>query len=404
MTYENAIDYLFKQLPNYQQQGTEAYKPGLNNIASFCNELGDPHHTFKSIHLAGTNGKGSTAHIIAAVLQKSGYQVGIYSSPHLIDFRERIKINGKYISKEKVVHFVQENTTYCETNQISFFEWTTALAFSYFAAEGVDFAIIETGLGGRLDSTNILRPILSIITSIGLDHTPILGTSLEEIAFEKAGIIKPTTPVLLGFMPLHLHSIFEQKAAELNAPLYFASKTADYRTHCDLKPAYQKDNLNLAFEASKLLIQMGYSNDFKKGIKNVVNATKFYGRWQVVSDTPKIILDCGHNAEGIEACIAELNQFEGKKHIVFGTVKDKDHSSILSLLPKGTIYYFCCPSNYRGMPADQLQTEAGFHNLTGSSYPTVSTAVTEAIETSEPNDVILITGSTFIVADALKEF
>ena len=404
MTHETAIDYLFKQLPNYQQQGTEAYKPGLNHIKSFCNHLGNPQDTFKSIHLAGTNGKGSTAHIIAAVLQKSGYKVGIYSSPHLIDFRERIKINGKYISEETVTQFVQENTPYCETNQISFFEWTTALAFAYFSAEKVDFAIIETGLGGRLDSTNVLRPILSIITSIGLDHTPILGTSLEEIAFEKAGIIKPKTPVLIGFLTPSLHSIFEKKATELNAPISFATETMDFRTHSDLKPAYQKNNLNLAFEACKLLIQMGYSNDFKKGIKNIVNATKFYGRWQVVSDTPKIILDCGHNAEGIEACIAELNQFKGKKRIVFGTVKDKDHGAILGLLPKDTPYYFCCPSNHRGMPADQLQTAAGFHNLPGDSYPTVSAAVQEAIDTSQPNDVILITGSTFIVADALKEF
>lgn len=404
MIYENAIDYLFKQLPNYQQQGLEAYKPGLDNITDFCRQLENPQHKFKSIHIAGTNGKGSTAHIIASVLQNSGYNVGLYSSPHLLDFRERIKINGEYISKERVLQFVEKNTPYCEIHQSTFFEWTTALAFEYFAEKKVDFAIIETGLGGRLDSTNIIHPILSIITSIGLDHTHVLGSTLEEIAFEKAGIIKSKTPVVIGTVTEILYTVFSNKADEVSAPLHLASNESDYRNESDLNPSYQKDNLNLAFTAITLLKQMGFSCDFKKGIKNVAITTGFIGRWQVVSNSPKIILDCAHNTEGIRVCMTELNNLRGKKHIAFGTVNDKEHDAIFRVLPKNALYYFCCPGNSRGMPAGQLQRKAAKYQLFGSSYPTVAEAINRAIHASDASDVILITGSTFVVADALKEF
>jgi len=404
MTYEHAIEYLFSQLPNYQDQGGSAYKPDIGNIVSFCNELGNPQRNFKSVHLAGTNGKGSVAHIIASALQTGGYQVGIYSSPHLLDFRERIKINGEYISKEKVVDFVSAHTEYCEKSELSFFEWTTALAFEHFNEQSVDIALIETGLGGRLDSTNIIEPVLSIITTIGLDHINILGTSLEEIAREKAGIVKPGTPVLLGAVDATLHSIFRKKAGEHNAPVHIGDQSIDFRADSDLKPGYQNTNLSIAHDACKLLEAAGFRSDFRNGIKNVASTTGLLGRWQVVDPAPLTIVDCAHNEQGIGQCMEELEKSNKQIHFVFGTVTDKDHNGIFRLLPKGARYYFCTSSNHRGMNSAMLQEKAAEFGLRGRSYPTVKEAIISAQKTCGHNDMIFVGGSTFVAADALLVF
>jgi len=404
MTYEHAIEYLFSQLPNYQNQGGSAYKPDIENIVSFCNELGNPQRNFKSVHLAGTNGKGSVAHIIASALQAAGYKVGIYSSPHLLDFRERIKINGEYISKEKVVEFVSSHTEYCEKNKLSFFEWTTALAFEHFNEHSVDIALIETGLGGRLDSTNIIEPILSIITTIGLDHMDFLGNSLASIAIEKAGIIKPETPVLLGAVDATLHPIFRKKAEEHNATLHVSDQSNDFRADSDLKPGYQKTNLSIAHDACKLLEATGFQSDFRNGIKNVASATGLLGRWQVVDAAPLTILDCAHNEQGIGQCMEELEKSNKKIHFVFGTVSDKDHDSILKLLPQQGVYHFCTSSNKRGLDANELKNMATEYGLSGSSHLTVQDAIAFAQKTCTNDDMIFVGGSTFVVADALLVF
>lgn len=404
MTYEHTVDYLFSQLPNYQQQGKTAYKADIGNIVSFCKRLGDPQKKLQCIHLAGTNGKGSVAHIIAAALQASGHKVGIYSSPHLLDFRERIKINGEYISKEKVVDFVSTHTDYCEKNELSFFEWTTALAFEYFCEQSVDLAIIETGLGGRLDSTNVIQPILAIITTIGMDHMDLLGNSLESIAHEKAGIIKKETPVLIGTVDPSLHHIFQTKAKELSAPIYFTDQHIDFRAESDLKPGYQKTNLSIAHAACKLLEQVGWTTDFSNGIKHVAATTGLLGRWQIVETNPLTILDCAHNEDGIRYAAQELEQTEGKVHIVFGTVKDKAHGEILELLPKKACYYFCTSTNHRSMDAAELQEMAAKHDLQGAFHLTVEAAIRAAQAEAQPNDTIYIGGSTFVVADSLLVF
>jgi dihydrofolate synthase/folylpolyglutamate synthase len=401
MTYDQTVAYLFSQLPNYQNQGQGAYKANLNNITSFSNYLENPQSGFKSIHIAGTNGKGSTAHILASVLQNSGFKVGVFTSPHLLDFRERIKINSEYIPQDDIVAFVDLHQSFCETIDLSFFEWCTGLAFDYFNKEQVDFAIIETGLGGRLDSTNILNPELSIITTIGLDHTNILGDSLELIAKEKAGIIKANTDVILGNIDPSLHPIFKDFSDQLNSTVHIADQSTDYRSLSDLKPNYQRTNLNTAYAAIEFLKSKGFEVDFEKGIKNVSDDSGMIGRWQKIGHSPTIILDCAHNAEGIAACMDELLSLDQKLHIVFGTVQDKDHDDILSLLPSGADYYFTAPSNQRGLDSTTLQSKAAKHGLIGASFSSVEQALDAAKQQSSKDDIIFIGGSTFVVADLL---
>jgi len=402
MTYDQTVNYLFSQLPNYQNQGKGAYKADLSNITAFCNYLDNPQNGFKSIHIAGTNGKGSTAHILSSVLQTSGYKVGVFTSPHLLDFRERIKINSEYVPEDVIVSFVENHQPFCETIDLSFFEWCTGLAFDYFKDEQVDFAIIETGLGGRLDSTNILNPELSIITTIGLDHTNILGDSLELIAAEKAGIIKSKTDVVLGNIESTLQPIFQQFAKELGAKVHIADQARDLRPLSDLKPEYQRANLNSAFSAAQVLNSQGYLVNFEAGIKNVSAVSGMIGRWQIIDQSPITIIDCAHNPEGIATCVKQLLELDRPLHIVFGTVSDKNHEEILSILPQSATYYFTSPTNNRGLDEKELQKKASRNGLVGNCFSTVNAAFQAAKIQCSEDDVIFIGGSTFVVSDMLS--
>jgi dihydrofolate synthase/folylpolyglutamate synthase len=353
MTYQDTLDWMFSQLPMYQRQGKSAFKKDLSNTILLANYLKNPHKHFKSIHVAGTNGKGSTSHMLASILQESGYKVGLYTSPHLKDFRERIKINGREVSKQFVIGFIKRNKSFFEDNSMSFFEMTVGMAFEYFAKKKVDIAIIEVGMGGRLDSTNIINPEVSVITNIGLDHTQFLGDTLEAISFEKGGIIKPKVPVVIGETQRETSVIFEELAVKHQSKMIFADKSIlkEYKT--DLAGSYQSKNIKTAVQTINILRNKGYKvseKHLKEGLLNIVNNTGLMGRWQTLNNNPKVICDTGHNREGLTHVMQQLEREKFKTlHVVFGVVSDKDLNTIIDLLPKRAIYYFCKPDIPRGL-------------------------------------------------------
>ncbi|MFZ9847266.1 MAG: bifunctional folylpolyglutamate synthase/dihydrofolate synthase [Flavobacteriales bacterium] len=403
MTYQETIQYLYAQLPMFQRVGQAAYKADLSNITRICDLLGNPQTQFKSIHVAGTNGKGSVTHMLASVLQEAGYKVGIYCSPHLVDFRERVKINGQMISKQEVIDFVAQCKDLFDEINPSFFEYTTALAFQCFAKQRVDVAVVEVGLGGRLDSTNVITPELSVITNIGLDHTNILGDTLEKISLEKAGIIKNGIPVLIGEKQKETEKVFEEVAAKNNSKLIYAKEV---EIVCDLNGIYQEKNIATAFSAIQLLKEQGWKIDEKaieNGFLHVAKNTAFMGRWQVLGSNPSVVCDTGHNKEGVEYVVQQLAQEKYEQlHIVWGAVKDKDQTKVLDLLPKNAIYYFCAPNLERAMPAQELKDLAQQKSLQGKAYASVNEAFTVAKNAANAADFVFVGGSTFVVAEVLS--
>jgi dihydrofolate synthase/folylpolyglutamate synthase len=403
MSYQQTLDYLFSRLPMYQRQGAAAYKADIGNIVAASKHLENPHKKFKSIHIAGTNGKGSTAHMLASILQEAGYKVGLYTSPHLKDFRERIKINGKMILEKEVVSFVEENKIIFKEMNLSFFEFTVAMAFDYFAKQEVDIAIIETGLGGRLDSTNIINPELSIITNIGFDHTNLLGNTIQKIATEKGGIIKENTPVIIGRDKKEPTAIFKHIATTKKSKLIHTSTYNNYET--DLKGDYQKENIATSVTAIQQLQKKGWDiseKEIQLGLLNTIKNTGLLGRWQTLSNTPLIICDTGHNEDGIKEITKQLATLDYKQlHFVFGTVNDKNLATILPLLPKNAQYYFCKANILRGMPAKELETQAQKLALSGTSFTSVNEALNNAKKNAKKDDLIFIGGSTFVVAEVL---
>ena len=400
MNYKDTLNYLFSQLPMYQRTGAAAYKKDIGNIVQACDILDNPHEKFKSIHIAGTNGKGSTAHMIASVLQEAGFKTGLYTSPHLKDFRERIRINERMISKKEVIDFVNENKIEFEKIKMSFFEYTVAMAFNYFSKSNVDIAIIETGLGGRLDSTNIIRPELSIITNIGFDHTNLLGNTLEEIAKEKAGIIKEKTPVIIGRRQEETKNIFKKIANKKNSSIYFA-QNKNYLSN-NLSINYQTENINTMIAALEILNWKIDNHHISKGLNNIHKNTGLQGRWQTLGKSPLTICDTGHNIDGIKNVIQEINNITfNKLHFVFGTVNDKDTNKILALLPKEAKYYFCAAKIDRALDATELKNKSAEFNLKGDSFNSVKEAYQESISQAEQDDLIFIGGSTFVVAEVL---
>lgn len=402
MTYQETINWMFAQLPMYQQQGASAYKADLTNTISLVNHLQNPERKFQSVHIAGTNGKGSTSSMIASVLQEAGYKVGLYTSPHLKDFRERIKINGEMISEDFVVEFIKVNKSFFEANQLSFFEMTVGLAFDYFAKEKVDVAIIEVGLGGRLDATNVIMPLVSVITNIGFDHTQFLGNTLELIATEKAGIIKETIPVVIGEYIAETKKVFLAKAKESHASIYFASDEVQEEYPCGLLGDYQFHNKKTVVKTIQILKQhFSISEEhLKNGLLNVVKNTGLLGRWQQIHTNPKVICDTGHNSHGLRMV---LNQIQKEKfeqlHMVLGVVNDKDLEDILPLFPVTAHYYFCKPNVPRGLDAKILQEKAAAFHLVGEVFDSVSEAYSAALKCATNNDFIYIGGSTFVVAE-----
>jgi len=403
MNYTQTLDYLFSRLPIYQRIGAAAYKADIGNIVAATKHLKNPHTKFKSIHIAGTNGKGSTAHMLASILQESGIKVGLYTSPHLKDFRERIKINGEMITQKQVVNFVKENQVFFEKMELSFFEFTVAMAFDYFAKQKVDIAIIETGLGGRLDSTNIIHPELAIITNISLDHTNLLGDTIENIATEKAGIIKNKTPVIIGRRQKETISIFKNTSKRKNAILIYASPKKDYAS--DLKGEYQKENINTVITAIKQLQKQKWEiteDNIKYGLLKTVANTKLLGRWQTLSKNPQTICDTAHNEDGIKEIAKQLRNLKHKQlHIVFGTVNDKNLDTILSYLPQDAKYYFCNANVARAMNAENLKQKAAKYKLNGKTFTSVGEALKCAEEDANAGDLIFIGGSTFVVAEVV---
>lgn len=408
MDYQNTLTYLYNSVPMFQQVGGSAYKEGLENTRLLDEHLGHPHRSFRSIHVAGTNGKGSCSHTLAAILQEAGYRVGLYTSPHLIDFRERIRINGMPVPEDYVVRFVEKERTFFEPLHPSFFELTTAMAFRYFADEKVDVAVIEVGLGGRLDCTNIIRPDLCIITNISFDHTQYLGDTLAKIAGEKAGIIKNGIPVVIGETTPETKPVFIAKAKEVNAPIFFAEENRgeDYvGVESELKGLYQIKNTRTLLTALPLLKKEGYHIDTSSvhsGFAHVCELTGLMGRWQKLQDAPTLICDTGHNVGGITYIVEQLEQQSYRRlHIIIGMVNDKDVSGVLALLPTDAVYYFTKASVKRALPEDELQRLAAAAGLLGNCYPDVPSAVRAAQEKSLPEDFIFVGGSSFIVADLL---
>jgi dihydrofolate synthase/folylpolyglutamate synthase len=402
MTYEKTVNWMYSQLPMYQKQGKTAYKANLNNVLLLSNKLNNPHKKFKSIHVAGTNGKGSSCHMLASVLQESGYKVGLFTSPHLKDFRERIRINGKEITKQFVISFIKDHQDFLEENRLSFFEMTVGMCFSYFEKQQVDIAIIEVGLGGRLDSTNIITPQISLITNIGLDHTDILGDTLSKIAFEKAGIIKNNIPVVISEYQKETYPVFEEIAKQNNAKIILAENTeVNFKT--DLLGDYQLDNIKGVVTVLNHLKGFRTSkNSIKKGLLNVVKNTALKGRWHILNDSPKTILDTAHNKEGLEIVLNQIKKEKYKQlHIVLGVVKEKNLTAILPLFPKDAKYYFCCPKIDRGLDAKILQEEASKFNLSGTVFNSVIEAYNEAMNISNNEDLVYVGGSTFVVAEII---
>lgn len=427
MTYQECLDYLYQQLPMFHRIGNAAFKKSLDNIISLCEALGQPQQQFKTLHVAGTNGKGSSAHMMAAVLQQAGYKTGLYTSPHLKSFTERVRVNGLELPQDYLVDFVEQHKPLFESIKPSFFEMTVALAFQYFADEHVDIAVIEVGLGGRLDSTNIITPEVSLITNISYDHQALLGDTITAIAAEKAGIIKPGVPAVISTRQHEAAEVFRAKATEVGAPLYFATDqfraeptVADlerqvfqvYRNEelylqgleLDLTGIYQQYNLPGVLQTLAIL---GEQRDFsipedalRSGLAQTKSLTGFKGRWQVLQQQPLIICDTGHNEEGMRQVVAHLAALQPKRvHFVFGAVNDKDVTSILQLLPKAYTYYFCQATIPRALPVEELQAKAEAAGLTGTAYATVPGAVAAARTNAAPDEVIFIGGSTFVVAE-----
>lgn len=408
MNYKDTLDYLYNSAPLFQQIGAGAYKEGLENTWALDEHFGHPHRSFRSIHIAGTNGKGSCSHTLAAILQEAGYKVGLYTSPHLIDFRERIRVNGQPVPEAYVIRFVEDERAFFEPLHPSFFELTTAMAFRYFAEEKVDVAVVEVGLGGRLDCTNIIRPDLCIITNISLDHVQFLGDTLEKIAGEKAGIIKSGIPVVIGETTPETRPVFQKKAEEVGAPIHFAEEEVK-EVHPDweyeLKGLYQEKNRRTLWAALPLLQESGYQiseSDIQAGFAHVVELTGLMGRWQKLQEHPTVVCDTGHNVGGIQYIAEQLRrQVFRRLHIVIGMVNDKDVRGVLALLPREATYYFTQASVKRALPAGQLARLAAEAGLQGTCYPDVPSAVRAAQKESLPEDFIFVGGSSFIVADLL---
>lgn len=404
MNYQETINFLFTQFPSYQKEGKNAFKPGLERILKLSELANNPHKNFKSIHIAGTNGKGSCSHMLASILQESGYKVGLFTSPHLKDFRERIKINGVEITEQYVIDFVHKFKSKAKSIQPSFFEYTTIMAFEYFSSQKVDIAIIETGLGGRLDCSNIIVPEISMITNIGLDHQQFLGETLTEIASEKAGIIKPNVPVVIGKKQGETVSVFDFFAHKNNAELIYAENTSvNYKL--GLKGYCQKENSKTVLTTINKLQNKGWEipeNAIKEGFKNTVENTGLFGRWNTLQKNPKVICDTGHNKDGIKLIVQQLkDETYENLHIVWGMVNDKDVAEILNLLPKKARYYWCSPKIERALTTKELKATAYNLKLKGESYSSVLTAKENAIKSGGKNDLIFIGGSTFVVAEAL---
>lgn len=403
MTYKDTLDWMFSQLPMYQQRGISALNAKLDNIQLFAARLGHPERKFRSIHIAGTNGKGSSSHMLASVLQEAGYRVGLYTSPHLKDFRERIRINGKPVSQGFVVDFIQKNQAFLSENHLSFFEMTVGMAFDYFSRKKVDIAIVEVGLGGRLDSTNIIVPEVSLITNIGMDHKEILGDTLEKIAMEKAGIIKPHVPVVVSEFQEEISSVFVSRAKRMGSKIVFASETVKENYGTDLLGSYQKKNIKGVIATLKELkgFRIG-KNNILKGLQNVVKNTGLMGRWQILGERPTIICDTAHNKEGFTVVMEQLGQLPfSRLHVVLGFVKDKALEEILPLFPKDAFYYFARPDISRGLETDILQAKAFEYGLKGNSYKSVKEAFDHALERAETDDVVYVGGSNFVVAEVV---
>ncbi|MEQ3655702.1 MAG: folylpolyglutamate synthase/dihydrofolate synthase family protein [Dokdonia sp.] len=389
----------------YQRQGARAYKVNLDNIELLMDYLEHPEKQFKSVHIAGTNGKGSTSHMLASVMQEAGYNIGLYTSPHLKDFRERIRINGDLASKQFVMGFVKKHKAFFEKHQLSFFEMTVGMAFSYFAQKKVDLAIVEVGLGGRLDATNILTPVLSIITNIGLDHTEFLGNTLAAIATEKAGIIKPEVPVVIGEYQPETVTVFETLSRKQKAPLHKAYNFDLMPMNSDLKGDYQQLNKRTVQVAISVLQGLGYAvgiQHIAMGLNKVTKNTGLLGRWQIIQEKPLLIADTAHNKEGLQLVMDQIaNTAFSKLHLVFGVVKEKDLSSILPLLPTYASYYFCAPDVPRAMDAQHLMQQAQSYHLKGETYLSVKDALTAAQKAASETDMIFVGGSTFVVAEII---
>ena len=405
MNYLETTQWLFSQLPRYQNVGKSAYKADLNQTHKLAKHLNHPEHKFKSVHVGGTNGKGSTAHMLASVLQEAGYKVGLYTSPHLKDYRERIRVNGAMISENFVVDFVAANKPFFEMNSLSFFEMSVGMAFSYFAKEQVDIAVVEVGLGGRLDSTNILNPEVSVITNIGLDHTQFLGTTLAAIAGEKAGIIKPKTPIVIGETQSELNAIFKAKATIEQAPIYFADQLINDIYPTSLKGAYQIHNLRTVLQTLSVLNSGAFtisSEATQNGLLKVSENTGLRGRWETLGANPKIICDTAHNKEGLRLVFKQIQTEKFQRlHLVLGMVNDKDVESLLELFPKAAQYYFCKPNVPRGLEAVELAQVFKVNGFEGLVYSSVKTALNAAKKSASQEDLIYIGGSTFVVAEII---
>ncbi len=435
MNYQETCDYLFNQMPMFERQGADGYKEGLSNTLALDEHFGHPHQSYATIHVAGTNGKGSVSHTIASVLQDCGYRVGLYTSPHLVDFRERIRVNGRPISEDYVVDFVARERSFFEPLHPSFFEVTTAMAFNYFKYRNIDIAIIEVGLGGRLDCTNIITPIISVITNISFDHTQFLGDTLAKIAAEKAGIIKRGVPVVIGESNDETRPVFEAKAREMEAPIFFAEDQQEVlestptpdggmdhlmehfgMIHGDLGGLYQKKNMNTIMITLYHLSLMGFlceSRDqtnreksrleLTEGLGHVCEHTGLQGRWQVIQEYPKVVCDTGHNVAGWQYLSQQLAMVDSQQmHIVFGMVDDKDIESVLQLLPKHATYYFTKANSHRALNETTVKTLAAKYGLQGEAYPTVFEAYSAAMKVASRDSFVFVGGSSYVVGDFLK--
>ena len=403
-SYQETIMWMFSKLPMYQRKGAAAYRPGLDAMKKLDKQIGKPHGSFKSIHIAGTNGKGSTAHMIASIVQTAGYKTGLYTSPHLLDFRERIKVNGLKISKDEVVEFISIYKKYFEDEKLSFFEMTVGLAFWYFKKKQVEYGIIEVGLGGRLDATNIIAPVLSVITNIGLDHTQFLGNTHADIAREKAGIIKSKTPVVIGSRDKKTEKIFLEVAKNLAAPIYFNEDSInEFRT--DLKGTYQSKNIQTAILALNCLPQVNFEKKIiQQGLLNVISNTGIMGRWQSVNSSPQVILDVAHNKEGLTMIREQLNFIEyGRLYLVMGFVQGRNVAELLSLFPNDAYYYLSSPNIARALKINELKKQLKDSSLKITYTKSILKAYENALLSAKPQDLILVLGSTFAVSEVLKQ-
>ncbi len=406
MTYQQTVEWMFQQLPMYQRVGSSAFKKDLTNTLKLATHLGNPELDFKSVHVAGTNGKGSSSHMIASVLQEAGYKVGLYTSPHLKDYRERIRINGTYISEKAVVDFIQNNKSFFEAENLSFFEMSVGMAFWYFAEEKVDVAVIEVGMGGRLDSTNIIIPEVSLITNIGKDHTQFLGTTLPEIASEKAGIIKPNVPVIISEKHPETAPVFRKIAQERTAEIIFAEECetlADLST--DLLGSYQQKNIKGVAAVINQLISQDWiisEENLRDGLKNVRKNTNLRGRWDILQEAPKVICDTAHNSDGLKYVFQQLkDEVYERLHFVLGVVNDKDLDEVLPLFPKNATYYYCKPDVPRGLEAEKLMAKSIEFGLVGKVFNSVPEAYVEALKAAGEKDLIFCGGSNFTVAEII---